>query len=259
MSLMDENEQLAKTLKPIIAMREEWFSYADDLPVIFGVEVSAQRIDYLLGATVAGYEYTIQKIENISHIDLSEWNSRYQAPDSELISFYNPAMHFWKMNELVEKLCFECKRTGRKIRPTLHYELMLKQLKMCRMMVNYSIQGDIWSRAFSAAISLIELIDLDFEGNEFLDEDLSLKLTSMAQLACLRDRDNWHDEFTYPRFKDIEWGNIEFDPETLLTLFGVGLDIFLRAEKLILERFIAKEVSGGILEKAQNSSLMISK
>ena len=47
MTLMDGNEQLLKALKPIIAMREEWFAYADDMPVLFGVQVSAQRIDYL--------------------------------------------------------------------------------------------------------------------------------------------------------------------------------------------------------------------
>ncbi len=225
---MDENEQIAKTLKPVIAMREEWFTYADDLPVIFGVEVSAQRIDYLLGATVAAYENAIQKLEGNSDGDLVEWHWRYKGTNSELISFYNPSMHFWKMNELIEKLCFECKRTGQEIRPTLHYELMLKQLEMCRMMVNYSIQGDIWSRAFSAALSLIELINHDFVGNEFSDDDLSLKLTSMAQLACLRDWDESDEEFTFPYF-----GDIDFDQISLLTLFGVGIDIFLRAERCL--------------------------
>lgn len=225
---MTENEQLAKVLKPVIAMREDWFSYADELPVIFGPQISAQRIDYLLGATVAAYEYAIQNLEGDSDLDLTEWHWRYKGTNSELISFYNPSMHFWKMNELIEKLCFECKRTGQEIRPTLHYELMLKQLEMCRMMVNYSIQGDIWSRAFSAALSLIELINHDFVGIEFSDEDLSLKLTSMAQLACLSNWGEREEEFTFPYF-----GDIDFDQISLLTLFGVGIDIFLRAERCL--------------------------
>lgn len=225
MTLMDNDEQLAKALKPVIAMRDEWFSYADDIPVIFGVEVSAQRIDYLLGATVAGYEYAIQKIENVSDIDLREWHFRYKAPDSELISFYSPAMHFWKMNELIAKLCFESKRTGQKIRPTLQRELMLKQLEMCRMMVNYSIEGDIWKRAFGAALLLFELIDLDEERDDYSNEDLAAKLTYLAESSCTISWDEKQDDFSYPRFRDVKDGY-----EIMLTLLGVGVDVCLRAE-----------------------------
>jgi hypothetical protein len=222
---MDENEQLLKVLKPTIAMREDWFAYADDIPVIFGVEVSAQRIDYLLGSTIAGYEYVIQKMENDSDFDLIEWHSRYKVCDSELISFYSPGMHFWKLNELVAKLCFESKRTGQKIRPTLQLELMLKQLEMCRLMVNYSREGDIWKRAFGAALSLIELIDLDEESDHYSDEDLAAKLTYLAESSCLRFWEEKQVDFSYPRFRDIKDGY-----ELMLTLLGVGVDVCLRAE-----------------------------
>lgn len=230
---MDENEQLLKALEPVIVMREDWFSYADELPVIFGLQISAQRIDYLLGATVAAYEYAIQNLEGDSDIDLTEWHFKYECTDSELISFYNPAMHCWKMNELIVKLCFESKRTGQKIRPTLQHELLLKQLEMCRMMVNYSIEGDIWSRTFGAALSLIELIDLDEESHENLDEDLTLKLTYMAESSCVRFWDDEEeDDFVFPRFRDVE-----FDQRTLLTLYGVGIDVCLRAEGFLPLKF----------------------
>jgi len=223
--LMDEYEQLLKALKPIIAMREEWFAYADDMPVISGVQASAQRIDYLLGATIAAYEYVILKSENNSDIHLTEWHCRYKGTNSEIISFYGPSMHYWKMNELIEKLCLESRRTGQKIRPTLQRELMFKQLEMCRMMVNYSIEGDIWSRAFGAAFSLIELIDRGEESNEYTDEDLSVQLTYLAQSSCITI---WHekiDDFDYPRFSDIKDSH-----EIMLTLLGVGVDVCLRAE-----------------------------
>jgi hypothetical protein len=222
---MDENDRLLEALKPTIAMREDWFAYADNIPVIFGVEVSAQRIDYLLGATISGYESAIQKLENNSDIDLTEWHSRYKAPDSELISFYEPAMHFWKMNELISKLCFESKRTGQEIRPTLQIELMLKQLEMCRMMVNYSIEGDIWKRAFGAALSLIKLIDQDEDLDDDTDEDLAAKLTYLAESSCVRFWDEKLDDFSYPRFRDIKDGH-----NIMLTLLGVGIDVCLRAE-----------------------------
>jgi hypothetical protein len=254
---MDGYEQLLKALKPIIAMREEWFAYADDMPVIINVQASAQRIDYLLGATIAAYEYVIQKSENSSGINVTEWHCRYKGTNSEIISFYGPSMHYWKMNELIEKLCLESRRTGQKIRPTLQRELMFKQLEMCRMMVNYSIEGDIWNRAFGAAFSLIKLIDLGEESNEYLgeesneypdeesneypdeesneypdeesteypDEDLSAQITYLAQSSCIRLWDKKIDDFDYPRFSDLKDGH-----EVMLTLLGVGVDVCLRAE-----------------------------
>ena len=231
---MIEDEQLLNLLNPVIAMRQQWFAYADDIPVIFDVQASAQRIDYLLSATLAAYEYVIQKSENDSDLNLTEWHSRYESRDSALVSFYGPDMHCWKLNELIQKLCFESKRTAQKIRPTLLRELMLKQLEMCRMMVTYSIEGDIWGRSFGAAFSLVELIDLYEDSDEYPDEDsqehfyedLSMKLTDMAQL-CIRLWDEKENDFSFPRFDDIEDGK-----QTMLTLLGVGVDICLRSEGL---------------------------
>ena len=126
------------------------------------------------------------------------------------------------MNELIEKLCYECKRTGQKIRTSLLRELLLKQLEMCRMMVNYSIEGDIWNRAFGAALSLVELMDPE--------EDPSIMLTQLAQWECVplvEDSDDSFvdDDFRYPRFDRLTHGH-----EFLLTLFGVGVDATLYAE-----------------------------
>jgi hypothetical protein len=129
------------------------------------------------------------------------------------------------MNELIAELCFESKRTGQKIRPTLQRELMLKQLEMCRMMVNYSIEGDIWKRAFGAALSLIELIDLDEEIDHYSNEDLAAKLTYLAESSCLRFWEEKQDDFSYPRFRDLNDGH-----EIMLTLLGVGVDVCLHAE-----------------------------
>ena len=63
MTLMDENEQLTKLLKPVVAMREELFERIEYAIHVQGVQESAQRIDYLLGATVAAYQFVIQKSE----------------------------------------------------------------------------------------------------------------------------------------------------------------------------------------------------
>ena len=126
------------------------------------------------------------------------------------------------MNELIEKLCFECKRTGQKIRTSLLRELLLKQLEMCRMMVNYSIEGDIWNRAFGTVLGLIDLLDPE--------EDPSIMLTQLAQWECVplvEDSDDSFvdDDFRYPRFDRLKNGH-----EFLLTLFGVGVDATLYAE-----------------------------
>lgn len=218
MSLMDENEELLELLKPVIAMREEWFANIEHMPVVIGVDESAQRIDYLLGATIAAYQFVIQKSEGEPEYGWSEWHCRYKATDSELISFY-AGMHCWKMNKLIEKLCFESKRTGQKIRTTLHRELMLKQLELCRLMVNYSIEGDIWSRTFSAAVSLISLLDSD----EDLDDEPSMRLTNLAQWICVHHDDKEDDyDYSYPRFKDIK-----NEYQTMFTHLGVGVDAIL--------------------------------
>ena len=229
---MDENEQLQNLLKPVNAMREGWFSYADEIPVVFGVQGSAQRLDYLLGSTIAAYGYVIQKSQGVSRIDLVEWQCRYKETETEIISFYDPFMHFWKLNELIGKLCLEARRTGYKIRPSLQRELMLKQLEMCRMMVNYSIEGDIWNRAFSAALSLIELCDLDEEMKHYVEDDPSVKLTYLAQSSCLSFWDK-KDDFTYPRFSTLK-----DDHEIMLTLLGVGVNVCLRAEGALPLKFV---------------------
>lgn len=222
MSLMSERDELLELLKPVIAMREEWFERIEYAIHVHEVQCSAQRIDYLLGATIAAYQFVIQKSEVQLETGSREWHFRYKRADSELVSFYGPDMHCWKMNELIEKLCFECKRTGQKIRTSLHRELILKQLEMCRMMVNYSIEGDIWSRTFGAALSLVELMDPE--------EDPSIILTQLAQWECVplvEDSDDSFvdDDFRYPRFKYLNNGS-----EFLLTLFGVGVDATLYAE-----------------------------
>jgi hypothetical protein len=220
---MSNEEELLEILKPVIAMREEWFAYADDMPKYFTAQESAQRIDYLLGATVAAYEFVIQKSEGKSGIYFMEWHMRYKRADSELISFYGPNMHFWKMSELIGQLCFEFKRTGQKMRTSLHRELILKQLEMCRLMVNYSNEGDIWDRAFGAALGLIDLLDPE--------EDPSIMLTQLAQWECVRFKDDEDsigedsDDFRYPRFDYLKDGK-----EFLLTLFGVGVDATLYRE-----------------------------
>jgi len=222
MTLMDENEQLQELLKPIITMREEWFGYADELAIVYNVAESAQRIDYLLGATLAAYEFVIQKSENETDLDLTEWHRRYKTRDSELVSFYGPNMHCWKMNQLIEKLCYESKRSAEQIPHVKNFELMRKQLEMCRMMVNYSIEGDIWSRSFSAALSLEGLLWFEEE----LDEDVSLRFTQRAEWACRGfDNDEPTYEFTYPRFAEIMPGR-----ETEFTLYGIGIDIAMRMD-----------------------------
>jgi hypothetical protein len=131
-------------------------------------------------------------------------------------------------------LCFESKRTGQKIRPSLLRELMLKQLEMCRMMFNYSLPGDIWDLTFGTTLSLVELIEIyeksdessDEENQENFYEDLSMKLTDMAQM-CINSWDQEVDHFTFPRFNYIEEGK-----HTMLSLLGVGVDICLRAAGL---------------------------
>jgi hypothetical protein len=109
------------------------------------------------------------------------------------------------------------------MRTSLHRELILKQLEMCRLMVNYSNEGDIWDRAFGAALGLIDLLDPE--------EDPSIMLTQLAQWECVRFEDDEDfigedsDDFRYPRFDDLKDGK-----EFLLTLFGVGVDATLYRE-----------------------------
>jgi hypothetical protein len=213
---MDENEQLTKLLKPVVAMREQWFGVPHETYIPFPVQESAQRLDYLLGATIAAYHSVIQKSENDPDINLSEWHCRYKPIDSEVVSFY---IGCWELDKLVEMLCRESKRTAEKIRTTLHRELMLKQLELCRLMVNYSREGDIWSRTFSAALSLIDLLDFDEE----FDGDVSIRLTHLAQWICIHHDDEGNDyEFSYPRFKSIK-----NEYQTMFTQLGVGIDAAL--------------------------------
>lgn len=216
MTLMDENEQLQELLKPVVAMREQWFGVPHETHIAFPVQESAQRLDYLLGATIAAYHYVIQKSENDPDINLSEWHCRYKPTDSELVSFY---IGCWELDKLVEMLCRESKRTAEKIRTTLHRELMLKQLELCRLMVNYSIEGDIWSRTFSAALSLIDLFDFDEE----FDGDASIRLTHLAQWICIDHDDEGDDyEFSYPRFISMK-----SEYQSMFTQLGVGVDAAL--------------------------------
>ena len=216
MTLMDENEQLQELLKPVVAMREQWFGVPHETYIAFPVQESAQRLDYLLGATIAAYHSVIQKSENDPDINLSEWHSKYKPTDSELVSFY---IGCWELDKLVEMLCRESKRTAEKIRTTLHRELMLKQLELCRLMVNYSIEGDIWSRTFSAAVSLIDLLDSD----EDLDDEPSVRLTNLAQWVCVHHDDEADDyDFSYPRFKSIK-----NEYQSMFTHLGVGVDATL--------------------------------
>jgi len=211
---MDENEQLTKLLKPVVAMQEQWFGLRHETPRVLSVQESAQRLDYLLGATITAYHYVIQKSENNPDINFTEWRCRYKPTDSELVSFY---IGCWQLDSIIEILCRESKRTAEKIRTSLHRELILKQLELCRLMVNYSIEGDIWGRTFIAAISLIDLLDPE--------EDPAIMLTQLAQWECVRFEDDEDfigedsDDFRYPRFNNLNYG-----AEVLLILFGVGVD-----------------------------------
>lgn len=212
MTLMDENEELLELLKPGMAMLKEWFDYKGDNPIIVEVQESAQRLDYLLGAAVAAYQFIIQKSESEPDKGLTEWHCRYKRTDSELISFYT-GMHCWALSRIATELSYTSQRSEQKIRSTLLREIMFKQLELCRLMVNYSIEGDSWGRVFRGAVSLIDLIDPD--------EDRSMVLTQMAIWECVPfDEDD--EEFRYPRFNNLNSGT-----ETLLTLLGVGVDATL--------------------------------
>ena len=201
MTLMDENEQLQELLKPVVAMSEQWFGPRQEIRVA-PIQESAQRIDYLLGATVAAYHCVIQKSENDPDINFTEWHCRYKRADSELISFY---IGCWEQNRIIGRL-------GSISRSTLLRELMLKQLELCRLMVNYSVEGDIWDRTFGAALLLIERLDPE--------EDPAIMLTQIAQWECVQFEED--DDFRYPRFNNLNDG-----AEILLTLLGVGVDATL--------------------------------
>ena len=214
MTLMDENEELLEILKPGMAMLKEWFDYRGDLPVIIEVQESAQRIDYLLGAALAGYEYVIKKHEVEPDMGLTEWHCRYKPANTEVISFY-VGMHCMALSHLVTELYYASGRTGQKIRSTLLRELMFKQLELCRLMVNYSIEGDSWGRVFRGAVLLIELIDPEVNRSEIP--------TQIAQWECAQfDEDD--EEFRYPRFDNL---NRNSGAESMLTLLGIASDAIL--------------------------------
>ena len=225
MSLMSERDELLELLKPVIAMREAWFGYFEDKATISGVEEGAEKIDLLLGATLAAYKFFIDE-------RLPESSSSYQwqkSPDdgwqpknrkySFDVDFY-AGMHFWKLSELIVKLTYESSRTHFFIRSSLLREILYKQLELCRLMMNFSSEGDIWDRAFSAARALIELL--------YKDENPAQGLTQAAQYECLHDSEQL--EFSYPRFR-----HSKEEHEHLLHLFGLGIDIYLRSLRMIPE------------------------
>ena len=240
MSLMSEHEELLELLKPAIAMREEWFARMDHMPVVIGVEESAEKIDLLLGWTLAAYKYFIDK-------QLPESSLPYQwqkspddgwQPSNRKYSFdvdFYAGMHFWKMCELIPKLTLESSRTHFFIRSSLLREILYKQLELCRLMMNFSGEGDIWDRAFGAAIALMELL--------YKDENPAQGLTYIAEYECLPDR--FQMEFSYPRFEFLL-----DEKEHLFNLAGIGIDIYLRSE-----RFIPEMSDGGHLRAVIDDSL----
>jgi hypothetical protein len=94
-------------------------------------------------------------------------------------------------------------------------------------MMNFSGEGDIWDRAFGAAVALMELL--------YKDENPAQGLTHIAQYQCLPDRDQI--EFSYPRYKYL----LE-EKEHLFHLAGLGIEIYL-----LSERFIPELSDGGTL------------
>ena len=232
MTLMDENEQLTKLLKPVAAMREEWFERSEHAVFEMGVEESAEKINLLLGSTLAAYKYVIEKQlpeESFPHRSQNLSGALVGQKSINLsheIDFYGD-FHCWKMNELINRLTFESSRTAIPIRWSLLREILLKQLEFCHMMINFSYPGDIWDRSFGAAIELMTLL--------YKDENPAQGLTQNAQYECLHDSETL--EFSYPRFRYPKEENTH-----LLELLGLGIEIYL-----LSERFIPELSDGGAL------------
>ena len=225
MSLMDENEELLELLKPVIAMREEWLERSEHAVFEMGVEESAEKINLLLGSTLAAYKYVIEKqlpeesfphrLQNLSGALVGQKSINL----SHEIDFYGD-FHCWKMNELINKLTFESSRTAISIRWSLLREILLKQLEFCHLMINFSYIGDIWDRSFGAAIGLMTLL--------YKDENPAQGLTQTAIYECLHDSETL--EFSYPRFRYAKEENTH-----LIELLGLGIEIYLLSERFIPE------------------------
>ena len=232
MSLMSERDELLELLKPVIAMREEWFGEIDHLQVVFGVEESAEKINLLLGSTLAAYKFVIEKQEPESILPrkLQNLSGALMGQKSLILSneidFYGD-FHCWKMNELIYKLTYESSRSATPIRQSLLREMMLKQLEFCHLMINFSDIGDIWDRSFGRALDLMTLL--------YKDENPAQGLTQTAQYECLHDSETL--EFSYPRFRYPKDENAH-----LLELLGFGIEIYL-----LSERFIPELSDGGTL------------
>lgn len=222
---MDESDELLELLRPVIAMREEWFERREHALFEMGVEESAEKINLLLGSTLAAYKYVIEKqmpeesfphrLQNLSGALVGQ-KSIFLSHE---IDFYGD-FHCWKMNELTNKLTFESSRTATPIRWSLLREILLKQLEFCHMMINFSNLGDIWDRSFGTAIGLMTLL--------YKDENPAQGLTQNAQYECLHDLETL--EFSYPRFRYPKDENAH-----LLELLGFGIEIYLLSERFIPE------------------------
>ena len=251
MSLMSERDELLELLKPVIVMREEWFERREHALFEMGVEESAERINLLLGSTLAAYKYVIEKqlpeksfphrLQNLSGALVGQKSINL----SHAIDFYGD-FHCWKMNELINKLTFESSRTATPIRWSLLREILLKQLEFCHMMINFSYPGDIWDRSFGAAVGLMTLL--------YKDENPAQGLTQTAMYECLHDSEQL--EFSYPRFRHPKEENAH-----LLDLLGLGIEIYLLSERFILElsdgghlRAVIDDLSGKILTVTYDTS-----
>ena len=239
---MNPRDELLKLLKPISKMREEQFGYADDLGIVYQVEDSAEKIDYLLSATLGAYRYVIEKHYRAGNDDLSDEISLTKNP-GERIDFYGD-FHCWKMCELINKMTFESKRTGTKLRSSLIREMLIKQLELYRLMTKYSDPGDIWGRASNAAISLAELIETEnFPGQN---------LTIIAEWECLFSSEK--DAFSFPRYSKHY-----FDRQTQIMVerLGLGIQTFLISEGFNSENAQNRTLRA-IIDEEQDSIITIS-
>ena len=237
---MNPNDELLKLLKPISKMREDQFGYADDLGIVYQVEDSAEKIDYLLSATLGTYRYVIDKHYPDGNDDLSDQLSLTKN-SVERIDFYGD-FHCWKMCELINKMSFESKRTGTKLRPSLIREMLIKQLELNRLMTKYSDPGDIWGRAFRAAISLAELIESDTNPGQ--------NLTHLAEWECLYSSETY--EFSFPRFSKCY-----SDRRIMVERIGLGIQAFLTSEGFNSENAPNRTLRA-IIDEEQDSIITIS-
>jgi len=221
---MSERDELLELLKPVIAMREACFP--TELMPGNRLEACAEKINLLLGSTLAAYKFVIDKQEPESILPriLQNLSGALTGQKSLILSneidFYGD-FHCWKMNELIYELISESSRAAFPIRQSLLREMMLKQLEFCHLMINFSHPGDIWHRSFGAAIDLMKSL--------YKDEDITFALTQNAEYECLHDSAVL--EFSYPRFQYSKQ-----EHEHLLQLFGLGIEIFLLSEGEVPEK-----------------------